>query len=338
MATNELKAKIILNNKPASEFSEKNPVLLKGELGVEIDTGLMKVGDGVKKWNELDYVNDSEVDISDLPLGQEFKFTRAFGKYTPDGSGSVTIDAREMSITDLLESAFADELQPSVTQPSASISMPQAKSYEVGTKVTPSYTVSFNKGKYQYGPDTGVTATSYSVSDGTNTLTTATGSLPELTVADGMNYKLTATVGYGAGTQPVTNLGNPASVAAIAAGSTKATSGTITGYRAMFAGSKTAPIELNSANIRGLTNVGAAKNYTLSVVEGAKQVIIALPANKTLKNVKDQNAFGTDIVASFVKSNVDVEGVGRYAVQSYNVYVYTPEAALGANKYDIVIA
>ena len=336
MATKELKAKIILNNKTAVEFSTTNPVLLKGELGIEIDTGLMKVGDGVKAWNELDYTND--VNVSDLPLGQEFKFTRAFGKYSPDASGSYTIDATEMSINDLLESAFADELQPAVTQPSVSITMSQAKAYEVGTKVTPSYTTSFNKGKYTYGPDTGVTVSNYSVSDGTNTVEGATGSFPELTVSDGANYKLTVTATHGAGATPLTNLGNTATVAGISAGTKTATSGTITGYRAMFAGSKTAPIELNSANIRGLTNVGAAKNYNLSVVEGAKQVIIALPAGKTLKNVKDVNAFGTDIVASFVMSNVDVEGVGSYTAQSYNVYVYTPEAALGANTYEIVIA
>ena len=338
MANKELKARIALRNDTKENWTSVNPVLLKGEIGIETDTNQMKAGDGTTAWNNLEYLNGGEVDISSLVLGKDLVFTEPFGKYTPDSSGSVTIDSSEMSIIDLLESAFSEEKQPTVTQPSASISMPEAKSYEVGTKVTPKYTVSFNKGKYQYGPDTGVTATSYSVSDGTNTLTTATGSLPELTVADGMNYKLTATVAYGAGAQPVTNLGNPASVEGIKAGSTKATSGTITGYRAMFAGSKTAPIELNSANIRGLINVGAAKNYTLSVVEGAKQVVIALPADKTLKNVKDQNAFGTDIVASFIKSNVDVEGVGGYAVQSYNVYVYTPEAALGANKYDIVIA
>lgn len=33
----------------------KNPVLLKGELGIEIDTGNLKIGDGVSKWTLLIY-------------------------------------------------------------------------------------------------------------------------------------------------------------------------------------------------------------------------------------------------------------------------------------------
>lgn len=333
-----LNAKIVLRNDTSINWKTINPILIKGEIGIEMDSKKMKVGDGMSAWNDLDYLAGDEISIEDLPLGKTFKFTKPFGKYVPDSSGNVEVDATEMSITDLLISAYSETVQPKITQPSCSISCPQAKAYEVGTKITPSYSVSFNKGKYEYGPDTGVTATSYSVSDGTNTLETATGSLPELTVSDGMSYKLNVTVAYSAGVKPNDNLGGEATVEGIAAGSYKATSSAITGYRSMFVGSNTAALELNSANIRGLTNVGAAKNYNLNVVEGARQVIIALPAGKSLKSVKDQNAFGTDIVASFVKSNVDVEGKDNYTAQSYNVYAYAPDAALSANVYEITIA
>lgn len=45
----------------------KNPVLLKGEIGVEIDTGNLKIGDGVSKWTLLIYstpqnIHNSEID------------------------------------------------------------------------------------------------------------------------------------------------------------------------------------------------------------------------------------------------------------------------------------
>ena len=333
-----LNAKIVLRNDTSINWKTINPILMKGEIGVEMDSRKMKVGDGMSAWNDLDYLAGDEISIEDLPLGKVFKFTKPFGKYVPSASGNVEVDATEMSITDLLINAYSETVQPKITQPSCSINCPQAKAYEVGTKITPSYSVSFNKGKYEYGPDTGVTVVSYQVTDGTTPLDTATGSYPELTVADGMNYKLTATVTYSEGVKPNDNLGGEATVEGIAAGSCKATSGAITGYRAMFVGSNTAVSELNSANIRGLTNVGAARNYNLNVVEGARQVIIALPAGKTLKSVKDQNAFGTDIVASFVMSNVDVEGKEGYTAQSYNVYAYAPDAALSANVYEITIA
>ncbi len=33
-----------------------NPILLRGELGVEIDTGKMKIGNGSSKWAALPYL------------------------------------------------------------------------------------------------------------------------------------------------------------------------------------------------------------------------------------------------------------------------------------------
>ena len=39
----------------SSEWSEINPVLNDGEIGVEKDTGLFKLGDGFHSWAQLDY-------------------------------------------------------------------------------------------------------------------------------------------------------------------------------------------------------------------------------------------------------------------------------------------
>lgn len=39
----------------ADVWAEKNPLLQKGELGHETDTGRIKVGDGVSYWNDLPY-------------------------------------------------------------------------------------------------------------------------------------------------------------------------------------------------------------------------------------------------------------------------------------------
>lgn len=47
--------KIYLRNDVSATWVSKNPVLGKGEAGVEVDTGLVKFGDGSTHWNELKY-------------------------------------------------------------------------------------------------------------------------------------------------------------------------------------------------------------------------------------------------------------------------------------------
>lgn len=43
---NTLNARLVLRNDTAAKWTEVNPVLLKGEVGIESDTKKMKVGDG----------------------------------------------------------------------------------------------------------------------------------------------------------------------------------------------------------------------------------------------------------------------------------------------------
>ena len=46
---------IQLRNDTAANWTSANPVLAQGEVGLETDTRLFKIGDGVKTWSELDY-------------------------------------------------------------------------------------------------------------------------------------------------------------------------------------------------------------------------------------------------------------------------------------------
>jgi len=39
----------------ANRWEELNPVLGSGEPGVEVDTGLFKIGDGSTAWNDIEY-------------------------------------------------------------------------------------------------------------------------------------------------------------------------------------------------------------------------------------------------------------------------------------------
>ena len=59
-----LKARIRLKKDTSEAWRINNPVLLDGEAGYESDTNLMKVGDGIHRWLELDYTNSGATAIA----------------------------------------------------------------------------------------------------------------------------------------------------------------------------------------------------------------------------------------------------------------------------------
>ena len=59
----ELNTRIQLKHGLAANWTEKNPVLLAGEMGIETDTLKMKVGDGTSNWNALGYLGADANDI-----------------------------------------------------------------------------------------------------------------------------------------------------------------------------------------------------------------------------------------------------------------------------------
>ena len=343
----ELNVRIKMRSKAAAEWTAED-VLLKGELGFDTTNNLFKLGDGTTAWPDLQAFYDpseiqGNIDADTLLFTKDLVFTQAFGKYAPDDTGSVTIPtlSDDMSLTDLLESAFSEEKNPTITQPSTSVTLSGAGAKEVGTEFTPSYSVGFNPGNYQYGPATGVTATAYAVTDtNSGSADTQTGSFTQFTVEDDTNYKVSVTTTHTAGAVPKTNLGNDYAAGQIQSGTKTANSGAVTGFRSMFAGAVVTPITIDSDGIRGLTGKKGqfAKTFSLAIPEGCKQVVIALPNGHTLTKVLDVGAFGTDIVGSFQLQTAQVEGLNGYTAAEYNVYVYAPDAALGSNTYNITCA
>lgn len=63
MADKTINTKIQLRNDLAATWNSKNPVLLKGEMGVETDTRKIKIGDGTTAWKALSYVGADANDI-----------------------------------------------------------------------------------------------------------------------------------------------------------------------------------------------------------------------------------------------------------------------------------
>ena len=62
----ELNTRIQLKHGLAASWTEKNPVLLAGEMGIETDTLKMKVGDGTSNWSALGYLGADANDILDI--------------------------------------------------------------------------------------------------------------------------------------------------------------------------------------------------------------------------------------------------------------------------------
>ncbi len=408
-----LKTKLVIRNDSAENWTTKNPVLLKGELGIEINTNLFKIGDGLTAWTALPYANESapaqttyqaiptegqsdldaiaaavgsaelhegdtaicirnigtadhksytayvyngtnwaamdgNYDASNVYFDADFTATEKVGTISIPSSGSTTVAAQGKSLKEFLAGLLAAEKQPTATQPAVSISVSTGKAYEVGTTVTPTYSASLSAGSYTYGPATGITPKTWSVSNSATdeVLTTATGSFVPVVVGDSTNYSVTATASYDAGAMPKTNIGNEAPVIQIPAGSKSATaSQKITGFRNFFYG-VVKTTDLTSDIIRGLTAGGAynsTKTFNVNVtVDDGVGIVVAYPASSTRAGIKEvllTTSMNADITASYkTAANVNVEGANSYTAVAYKVYLFKPDALTSGQNHKITLA
>ena len=348
MAEKILKTRIQLRHDTAANWLlKKDVVLLAGEVGFETDTNKFKIGDGVKTWEQLPYAVKDEIELTDenVRMTDDFTATVNIGTFTVPGSGSGKIAAKDKTLKEFLSGLFAKAADPTVTQPSVSISLTGAGAKEVGSEFTPSYAVTFNKGSYQYGPDTGVTAT-YAVSDtNENTATTASGSFTKFVVSDATNYKVSVAATYTDGVNPKNNLGTEVPAKKIVAGTKSATSGVVTGYRNSFWGSVTSKEGVPTSDIiRGLAGkkngaIAAGNTGDANEAVGAMRVIIAVPAPRTINSIKDVNGLNAEAFSAFTHTTVEVNGANGYEAKSYNVYYKDNAAACDkANKWHFTVA
>lgn len=347
MANNILKTRIQLRHDTAANWTEKNPVLMVGELGFEIDTNKFKIGDGVKDWNALEYAVKDEIALTDenVTMTDDFTATVNIGTFNVPASGSGTIAAQGKTLKEFFTGLFAAAKNPTVGQPSVSISLAGAGAKEVGSEFTPSYSVTFGAGSYQYGPATGVTAT-YAVSDtASHTATAAKGSFEKFVVADATNYKVSVVATHTAGVAPKNNLGTPVDSLKIAAGTKNASSASVTGFRNSFwGGVKSKDGTPTSAAIRGLAgkkggNIAAGNTGDAQESVGDMRVIIAVPSPRTINSIKDVNGLNAEAFSAFTHITVNVEGANGYETKAYNVYYKDNAAACDkANKWHFTVA
>lgn len=296
-------------------------------------------------WSAMDGNYNANNVYLDADIKMAGNYTQV-GNLTKSQNGTGTFATKGKSIAEALTDIFSKRLQPGTpTAPAVTLTFGQAKAYEVGTTVSPTYSASLSAGSYTYGPATGITATSWEISDTAgNTADTATGSFADVIVADNTNYKITAKANYGAGAVAKDNLGadsNP--VVKIAAGSATKTSGAITGYRNSFYGTVTEKAEVTSTIIRGLTKSNKAlangNSFTVNIPAGAVRVIFAYPATlQDVSSVKDVNGLNAEIKSAFTKSTVTVAGAGADTGIEYKVYVTDfADPVAKANSYTVKI-
>lgn len=296
-----------------------------------------------KKLQIIGTLTPGAVEVDDIIFPEGLSTTYEIGKVKLE-NGIGTLVKPGGTLEDFFN-VFIDEKNPETTQPSVSLTFSQAKAYEVGTYVTPSYSAVLNPGSYTYGPATGVVATSWEVTDTTgHTALASSGNFEEFQVIDDISYKITAKATYDAGAIPVTNTGNEYADGMIAAGSKSATSGAVTGYRNTFYGTLTAKDNITSSIIRSLTSksnkaLTNGSSFTVSIPIGAIQVVFAYPATlQDVTSVKDVNGMNAEIASSFTKQTIDVEGVNGYTAISYKVYtLYFANANDTANEFKVTI-
>ena len=94
MATNSVKVTLQIRHDSASNWTTRNPVLAQGEYGLEIDTFLIKVGDGVTDWHNLRYLN---------------KLDASYFKWNSDGT--ITFSDAFLSTVAALEAAAGQAIE-----------------------------------------------------------------------------------------------------------------------------------------------------------------------------------------------------------------------------------
>ena len=101
MTTNSVKVTLQIRHDEAADWTTRNPILAQGEYGLETDTFLIKVGDGVTDWTHLRYLN---------------KLDASYFKWNDDGT--ITFSDSFMNKIHTLEAAAGQAItQLIVTEP-----------------------------------------------------------------------------------------------------------------------------------------------------------------------------------------------------------------------------
>lgn len=386
----ELNTRLITRNDTEANWIANDPVLMPGEIAISISEKTadgsytmpkFKVGisdgtvEGVPavKWSEIDYcldtadlinkINNIKPTTENTFFTEDMTVTYAFGKYSPDASGSTTVPTKGKSVYDALLDAFAEAENPTVDYPSVSISV-SGGSGEVGTTFTrPTATLKIDDvGSYTYGSkdgndvkyDASATGVVFAAGDvvlkngddntTTNSAAMAKGDTITLQAAAGettygdtaIKYTFTGTASYTESDRvPVNNLGTkvPDLQISSAAATVDSKTATFSGYRKCFWGYRLVadalanPAAITSAQVRDskiLEKSGTSLPSTYEVPVGTKQVFfLAKKGTKTSLSITDGNALNAPVACEKVAGGGTIDAQTGVWVEGANGYAAT---------------
>lgn len=297
---------------------------------------------------------DGNYSAENVILTDDITATTTVGTITELTNGSAKFNVKGMSIQKALEKLLAEEKEPTITDPSYSLTASATTTTkEIGGYINKiNWDGTWNAGSYEYGSkedtssDTGVTAV-YVVSNNINDKTSAdldgAFALDSNIQIDTVGAKIYATITgkctYSASPKtPVTNLGSEAEAGAIEGSEISKTANvSVTGYRNSFYGTYAAKevegVQTGSTSdsIRTLKASGKTlangSTFDIAIPADAQRVVIAYPATlKDLEYVKDANDSDANIVSAFTnedgtaKATVSVAGANNYGAVDYKVF------------------
>lgn len=317
-----------------------------------------KLGDATQRyqftayrWNGTTWAAcDGNYSASNVYFDEDFTFTKAIGTVTIPSSGSKVVAATGKNLKEFFAGLFAQEQNPTTTQPTATLNSSNIGAKEVGENVALNFSFATNPGSYSYGPSTGVTFSNHSATFNGENKTGTSGTFTTYQVKDGDNLTITGSCESSQGAMPKTNIGNDYPTGRIEAKTfSNLTKGTLTGYRAWFCGYKNGtnaladPAAITGAQIRALGNSANGSWKSQMNVSQMKQMFFAAPAGKGYKPaVKDHSTTAPQTVLGPI--TVYVPGANGYMTEAetanggmaYDVwYVANADAASGSATLDI---
>lgn len=363
MTEKTLNTIIVLRNDKSTDWATSEVILKEGELGVSyLDNGnvIVKAGNGTDKWPDLKQLEG----VFEQPV----TLTQNFGYYNdvPAGGFKTYADTEGMTTSEFLLSALKKTVEPTITQPSASLSASatvENNDPEMGAKITAlKWDGGFSAGSYKIGTATQSTGlsssnTTWSVSnsidsqtstlmDGTFTLTSDK-YIQINTDGEATYARIDATVTLDAtnANTPKNNLGEDTTgkITNTTAGSpwSKTANIKVTGYRKPFWGviaaadGLKAPTAYVSADVRALPKNGtSSKSFpgTLSVPVGSEMVVFFAQAGKyNSVTATDSNAMNAPVTFTKVANACSVEGANGYTGTNYDLFYvdWNPDRVAG---------
>lgn len=317
---------------------------------------------------------------SDVYLARDLKVTAKVGEINTfdPGKNYATVsckkdDGSRKTVQEVIEEIFSKDGQPSVVQPSLSVAMKRQLGngteesisreilVEAGSQCSLVPYITFNPGRYSYGPDTGCQLTEITVklmltkTDGTvsadSYMYDSEARDYDIPAVGVENIYISAECNFSAATAPaLTQLGNESGLRIEAGSIRRARSAGILypAYPVFFGPlDELLPLEEDPDTLRSLSSllhrVNPKDNLSLRITPGvdSKAVVLAFreedfPGFKAVLS----SSMGADITGNFEKVASDLtvrslNGIARLG--NYSVFLFAPDAFQGGEVIDITL-